>query len=237
MLEKEFMESSSEYKLQDLVENWWIKSNEVKAGSLIEAFVPHVDQMPYQFEPKGRTNPLAHQQADLIVKPLKVGELLQQVSLPVAGMPISNPFECWAAYRAKRRPCIVLAGPGDSIDKTLTRGMANHSTAPTLLVAPYYGITKSQKRSGFNSAFIERVRHIEYKQFLYDELPHSKGEPSILRFDHVMPIGANTKSYRSLGYELGNEAMQIFREYLQWNIFGGVESDAFILQFKEIVNC
>lgn len=229
------MANSTEYKVQDLVDNWWIKSTTVQRGSLIEAYLPHIDQVPYQFEPIGRKDPRAHQKAEVSVKPLKIGEDLQQVPLPVAGMPRLLRNEYWSAYRAKKRPCIVLSGPGDKIDKALTRGMPNHSTSPTLVVAPYYGIAKSEKRAGFNPLFIERVRHITYKQFLYDELPHSYGESSILRLDHILPIGAHTKSYKPLGFSLGPEALQILDEYLQWNLFGGVNPDAFILEFKKLI--
>ena len=230
------MENNPEFKLQDLVEgDWWVKSADISRGSLIEAFIPHVDQIPYQFEPIGRKDPRAHTQANVLVKPLRIGEHLQEVSLPVAGMPRTLRHEYWSAFRSKVRPCIVVSGPGDTIDKALTRGMANHSTAPTLLVAPYYGINKSQKRAGYNSVFIERIRHVTYKQFLYDSLPHKGGEPSILRLDHIMPIGSHTKSYKSLGYRLGKEALQIFEEYLEWNIFGGVSENAFILEFRNLV--
>ncbi|MGR3979432.1 hypothetical protein [Pseudoalteromonas sp. 1181_04] len=228
--------SKVEFKLQDLVDDWWVKSEDVVRGSLIEAFIPHVDQVPYQFEPIGRKDPRAHNQADVIVKPLKVGESLAEVTLPVAGMPRALPNEYWSAFRSKKRPCIVLSGEGDNIDKAITKGMANHSTAPTIIVAPYYGIANSQKRAGYNPLFVERVRHVEYKQFLYDELPHSYGQPSILRFDHIMPIGAHYKSYKHLGYKLGAEAEKIFTEYLQWNFFGGVHEDSIILAFKDLIS-
>jgi len=230
------MVSDLEVKIQDLVDNWWIESNDIKRGSLIEAFVPHVDQIPYQFEPIGRTDPKEHDKAEVLVKPLKIGEALQKVPLPVAGMPRILKHEYWSAYRAKTRPCLVLSGPGDEVDKALTRKMPNNSTAPTLIVIPYYGISQGQKRAGYNPLFVERVRHITYKQFFYDELPHTRGEPSILRFDHILSIGAHTKSYKPLGYRLGDEALEIVNEYLQWNILGGVEHDAFILEFKELVS-
>jgi len=76
---------------------------------------------------------------------------------------------------------------------------------------------------------------VYYKQFMYDELPHASGEPSVLRFDHILPVGSHTKSYKPLGYKLGDEALKILDEYLQWNLFGGVEEDAFILEFKNLV--
>lgn len=229
------MGDNLERKIQELYDNWWMPSSELKRGSLIEAFVPHVDQVPYQFQPIGRTNPREHTLADVLVKPLVVGEALKEVTLPVAGMPKSFKHECWSAYRAKVRPCLVLGIEGDEVSKALTRGMANHSTARTFIVAPYYGIKKKEKRSGFNPEFVERVRHISYKQFFYDELPHTYGEPSILRFDHILPVGTDKRSYKHLGYSINPEAMSIIDEFISWNIHGGVQEDSIILLFKDIL--
>lgn len=97
---------------------WWIKNSSKKIcrGALVFSFSPHIDQIPYGFEPIGRTNATEHDSATVRVSALKVDQPLKQTKLPVAAMPL-NEKEVWAAYRAKVRPCLVFSS--DSICKTL----------------------------------------------------------------------------------------------------------------------
>ena len=120
--------------------DWWVKNEDqmLCRGALIFAFVPHVDQVPYTMEPVGRTDPEKHDSANLRVSPLRIKQPRRRTDLPVAAMPLYS-GELWAAYRAKKRPCLVIGSNNPLVDRTLTRGMAKRSTAPTVLAAPYYG--------------------------------------------------------------------------------------------------
>lgn len=217
-------------------EHWWKKVNnpsKVQRGDLIYAFLPHVDQVPYAFYPVGREIPTEHSRALVKVEPININAKLQQVDLPVAAMP-RYVHEVWGAYRAKRRPCIVLSVESQLVDKSLTRGKANHSTAPTYIVAPYYGVNVG-KRSGYSDLFTERVRHCEYPQFHWDKLPIPGATESILRLDHIMPIGNHYQSYKHTGYRLSKEALEIIDDLLMWNLKGGVPQDSVIITYREIV--
>ena len=144
---------------------WWERSQSktIRRGSLIFAVAPHIDQVPYAFEMIGRKEPEKHDAAELVAKPLKANAPLKQVQLPVAAMPLHT-GEIWAAYRAKKRPCIVLACDSPEVGKSLIAGKPKKQTAPTILVAPYYGADQNGKRSGYKPTFVEAVRHCEYPQ-------------------------------------------------------------------------
>lgn len=223
--------------LQSIIKpsEWWVKNedNTLCRGALAFAFAPHVDQMPYQFEPVGRTDPLSHGTANLKVSPLKIDQPLKRVSLPVAAM-TQNPGEVWAAYRAKRRPCLVIGSSNPTVDKNLTKGKPNHATAPTILMAPYYGADENGQRAGYSEPFRERVRHCEYPQFVWDCLPIPTGPTeSILRLDHIQPIGTNYNSYKLSSYKLSEEALDIIDEQINWLLYSGVPEDSLIAMYRE----
>lgn len=217
--------------LQSLIQpdSWWVSDNAVslQRGGLIQAFVPHIDQNPYTFEPIGRREADDHTTARVKVAPLKVDQPLKQTELPVAAMPL-NGNEVWVAYRAKRRPCLVLGTSGIDVPRGVTRGKPNHATAPTLLVAPFYGATAGAKRAGYNPEFIERVRRCEYPQFVWDHLPHPSGEESVLRLDQAQPIGTHHASYKHLNFRLHESALMIIDELLQWLVSGTLPADGWI---------
>lgn len=223
--------------LQSIIgsESWWEETapTKVQRGDLIYAFVPHVDQVPYTFHPVGREVATEHSRAVVKVEPLNANAKLQQLDLPVAAMPRFE-HEVWGAYRAKRRPCVVLSVESQQVDKSLTRGKASHSTAPTYLVAPYYGVDGG-KRSGYTEAFTERVRHCEYSQFHWDKLPIPGATESILRLDHLMPIGNHYKSYKHTGFKLSQEALEAIDDMLMWNLKGGVPQDSVLLLYRELI--
>ena len=64
-------------------EEWWSKNDERKLnrGALIFAFIPHVDQVPYTFDPIGRNKADKHGEARVKVAPLKVDQVDNDVLL------------------------------------------------------------------------------------------------------------------------------------------------------------
>jgi hypothetical protein len=212
---------------------WWdeYRDNALCRGALIFAFVPHFDQLPYTFEPVGRADATSHTSAIVKVSPLKIDQALKRSTLPVAAMPLHE-GEVWAAYRAKRRPCVVLGCNHPTVESGLTRGMPKNSTAPTIIVAPYYGAKKGN-RAGYRPEFVERVRHCEYPQFVWDFLPFTEGEESILRLDQLQPIGAHYGSYKLSGFKLSNTALEVMDELLTWLIRGGVPKDSLVAMYRQ----
>ncbi len=213
---------------------WWTKNDNhsLCRGALISTFAPHVDQIPYTFEPVGRTQADQHDAAILRVSPLSVNQPLKKTDLPVAAMTLHE-GEVWAAYRAKRRPCLVIGSGSKPVDKGLTTGMANSSTASAILVAPYYGAEKSSKRGGYRPEFVERIRHCEYPQFVWDHLPIPGGVESILRLDHIQPMGTHHQACRISDFKLSDDALCIIDELLGWLIWGGVKDDSLIALYRQ----
>jgi len=215
--------------------NWWTKNVEqvLCRGALIFAFAPHVDQVPYAFEPVGRSDANRHDSAILRVAPLSVIQPLKKTDLPVAAMPLLG-GEVWAAYRAKKRPCLVIGSNNPAVDQSLTKGTPKKSTAPTVLVAPYYGVDRDGRRAGYKPEFVERVRHCEYPQFVWDRLPVAGGpDESILRLDHLQPIGAHNNSYKLSEFKLSDGALEIIDELIYWLIWGGVDEGSLIALYRD----
>ena len=216
--------------------DWWIENDEnvLCRGALVFAFAPHIDQIPYTFEPVGRAQAEEHGSATIRVTPLKVDKPLKQTDLPVAAMSLHG-NEVWAAYRAKKRPCLVLGSECPVVDSSLIRGKPKSSTAPTVLAAPYYGADQNGKRAGYNHQFIERVRHCEYPQFMWDKLPVRGAEESILRLDHIQPLGTHVNSYSLTKFKLNAEAMNLVDDLISWIIWGGVREDSLVLLYRQII--
>jgi hypothetical protein len=224
--------------LQSLIEpsDWWIKNANKKLcrGALISSFAHHVDQIPFTFEPVGRTQAAEHDSATVRVSPLKVDQPLKKANLPVAAMTLHEQ-EVWAAYRAKKRPCLVFSSESIAVDKTLTRGKPNHATAPTFLADPYYGIEQNERRAGYSPEFVERVCHCEYSQFHWDKLPIAGGIESILRLDHLQPFGAHHDAYKISDYMLSPDAMEVIDDLLRWLVWGGLPETSWIVEYRKTI--
>lgn len=216
---------------------WWVpnENRELCRGALVWSFAPHVDQIPYIFEPVARAVATEHGAATVRVAPLKVGQPLKQVDLPVAAMP-TYAGEVWGAYRAKRRPCLVFGCGLYPVPSELIRGKPKHATAPTFIGAPFYGVDASAKRAGYNPTFVERVRHCEYPRFHWDKLPLPGGpNESILRLDHLQPFGMHHDSHQVTEFKLSDQAMALLDDMLQWQLWGGLPSESPILDYQELI--
>lgn len=209
--------------IQNLIsqDNWWVQdtSKTVSRGRLIWAYFPHVDQVPNRLSPVGRKDPTVHTQAHFLVEPFRYNDKRPSVSLPVAALPAYSNEEL-LVFRSKRRPLLVIADNSTEVDKKLTQGKPRQQTAPTLLVAPYYGRDEGTgTRSGYNDAFVDRVKQCEYPQFFWEKLPLPGTIESILRFDHIQPIGSHHQTYDVTDYRLSEDALSILDEWLAWYIF------------------
>jgi hypothetical protein len=181
----------------------------------MRAFVPHVDQQPMTLVPVGRTQPTEHQTATVRLEPLRAAAPRRSPQLPVAALP-EFPGEVRTVYRAKLRPVLVLGAGGPEIDQTLRTGTARWQTASTLLVAPFYGVDPGSTRGGWRPQIVERIRRCEYPQYLWDRLPLSGPSESILRLDHIQPIGRHHNAYEWTRYRLSDEALSVVDEWLVW---------------------
>jgi len=106
---------------------------------------------------------------------------------------------------------LVLSGSGSPIEATLRVGMARYQTNPTILAAPYYSC-----ESRWNKEFVERIRRCTYSQYIFDVLPIPGGRESILRLNHVQPIGAHSEAYELTEFTLSGPALDVVEQQFRW---------------------
>lgn len=223
--------------IQKLCNCWWeeqAEKNPVR-GSLVFAFTPHVDQVPYTLHPAGREDATCHDKAIINVEPLRIKERRARADLPVAAMTI-NSKEVWTAYKAKKRPCLALSDIPPLVQKQLTRNLPKKNFAPAIKVAPYYGVDQSSSRAGYPAEFVERVRHAEYRNFFWDMLPVSSGtKESLLRLDHIQPVGFHYNSYELAGWKLTEEALEVVDDWFLWSLYGKIRGDSPLLEYQDLI--
>ena len=178
--------------VQYLADEWWTRDGRRVAGRgrLVRTFVLYPEQKPYRLIPESRgKDPRDHRTAMVRIEPFRIGRPASGGGLPVPALPL-HAGESYFVQRGKIRPAVVLCEGGESVpDELRRRSSAHHQTARTLLVAPYYGADKDGTRAGWNAAFVDRIRHAEYPQYMWDTLPIGGPDVSILRLDHILPIG------------------------------------------------
>lgn len=195
-------------------------------------FAPHVDQRPYCCVQEGRSEPTLHEKAIVNFYPIDIKQIIRYPKLPTAALP-NRKNEVLTVYRAKKRPGIIVSSGGEEVPNRLTKGKAGWQTSRTVLVAPFYGADESG-RSGFNEAFRERVRRCEFPQFHWDVLPITSGtKESILRFDHIQPIGRSEDSIALTDYCLGPTALDLFDQWLHWIVYGWLPEDSLFGEIRE----
>ncbi|MDI7269862.1 MAG: hypothetical protein QME96_17870 [Myxococcota bacterium] len=209
-----------------LVAEWWRTDEDrgLGRGRLVRAFVPHVDQVPLELIPEGRDEPTDHTTARVRIAPLNVRRPASLPRLPVAALP-QFPGERRVAYRGKIRPALVLSTGGSDVPSALRVGGAPWQTSPTVLVAPYYGVERTEKRAGWNPAFVDRIRRAEYPQYAWDVLPVGDVRESILRLDHLQPVGRHQNAFEWTAHRLSDEALAIIDEWLGWLLRGDLPDD------------
>ncbi len=221
------------------VGDWWQPhdSLEILRGCLIWAYVAYPAQEPLVIEPTGRKSPREHGGAHVEIRRLKFSERQPFLDLPTAALSLDR-NECWAGYRAKKRPCLVLGCQPFStgLSKGREKQMAKHLRTSTILVAPYYGGDQDGSRGGFPSEFVQNIRHARCSQMFYDQLPlGSKISESILRFDHQQTIGSHRNSYELTGFQLSEEALGIVDEWLEWYTKGGFIDGGEIDGYQDLI--
>lgn len=223
-----------EISIQNLLGSWWGEDNlkDFRRGRLIQAFVPHVDQVPCCLQVSGRKEATEHGSALFEIKPTSINSRRQDKKLPVAALP-EYKGESFGVYRLKKRPLVILSSGGDEVPKALKLGKPNWQTAPTVLACPYYGADENGGRAGFKADFLERIRRCEYPQFVYDMLPLSGSRESVLRLDHLQPIGKHHDAIEFTPHCLTNEALEILDEWLLWLVMGFPDEEGILYEIRE----
>lgn len=213
-----------EASVQRVIDDWWQRCPDgtLKRGRLVKTIVPYPDRKPFRLVPQSRGDDARqHQQAQYRIEEFRVGQPVSSASqLPVAGLPL-HPGETFLVRKGKTRPAIVLAAAGTEVDRRLTRNAASWQHKPTVLLAPYYGVQADGSRGGWNDEFVGRIQRAEYSQYVWDILPISGSDSgSILRLDHLFPVGFDPANWTDTGYCLADEPLKLLDEWVTWHLTG-----------------
>lgn len=216
---------------------WWTTDEDLtlKRGRLIWAFLPHVSQEPTQLLIQGRAaDATDHKKAQFELGPLRIDyNPVATPGLPVAAVP-SHSGEVLSVYRAKKRPAVVLSTGGAAVPSALRAGSARWQSAPSLLVIPSYGTEQDGTRGGWSSAFVRRIQLCEFPQYVLDWLPISRsGAPSVLRLDHIQPVGLHYNSYELTPWVLSDPALDVLDDWLLWLQTGLVPKDGVLYMAQQ----
>ncbi len=224
-----------ENSIQELAAPWWEKDSnkDYRRGRLIRAYLPHVDQIPRCLNINGRSESTVHNKIEYSISPLRVNSPPKKPALPSAALPALYGKEVYTVHKAKKRPAIIISEGGVDIPNALRAGKPKWQTAPTILVAPCYGGDEGENRSGFNPDFVKKLYDCEFPQFIVDTLPVGGVKESIIRLDHIQPIGKHHDSVEFTEYCLSEEALKIIDEWVDWLVTGEMDEDSTLYFYRE----
>lgn len=215
---------------------WWAvnKSKEPCRGRLLMAFVPHTDQIPNVLIPESRGKTTVHDRINYRIEDFSVANPPRKPKLPITAV---HDFsgEKRFVYRAKKRPVVVISLGGPEVPKSLRPGTKpKWQTAPTMLVAPYYGSEMTNLRAGWHGALVERIQRCEYPQYMWEKLPiNDPPRESILKLDHIQPLGRHYKSYEVTDYVLCDDALDVLNDWLIWLTRNEMPKDSYLLEIRK----
>jgi hypothetical protein len=218
--------------VQNLTGNWWLAdtSKTLERGRLVWAIVPYPDMKPMRLVPHGRgDDPRQHDHANYRIEEFRTGDALTDIfPLPVAGIPLRS-GESHLVRRGKMRPAVVLALEGIEVEARFKRTSAKWQHNPALLLAPYYGVQSDGSRGGWSPEFVLRIQRAEYSQYVWDVLPIGGSESgSVLRLDHIFPLGADPANWRLTDFRLRDEALSILDEWIAWHLTGSMQAEGLV---------
>jgi hypothetical protein len=221
-----------EASVQNLTGSWWQASQKknLERGRLVWAIVPYPDMKPLRLVPQGRGDDARqHDRANICIEEFRTGDPpIDPSTLPVAGIPVRQ-GESHLVRRGKLRPAVVLALEGVPVEAEFKRTSAKWQHNPALLLAPYYGTASDGTRGGWNPEFVSRIQRVEYSQYVWDILPVGGSDVgSVLRLDHIFPIGADPANWKITEFKLREEALKILDEWVTWHGTGPLQADGLV---------
>jgi len=221
-----------EDSIQHLFDSWWVPdaTNTICRGRVLDAFLPHVDQDPTAFIVEGRKDSAGHDQFNFRIEPLTIRTRANKPAIPVAALPLHGK-EVHTICKSKVRRVLVVSAMNAPVP--MAHGAPVYQTAPTIQVAPYYGVDASGARAGWNPEFVRRIRLCEYPQYMWDMVPDSLTEESILRLDHVQPLIRWSDCYRVLPYRLSDDALEVLEDWQEWYRTGRLNPDGFLAMVRD----
>jgi hypothetical protein len=217
--------------VQNYVSPWWVedRSSTVIRGRLLWTWVPYPEMKPYRLVPEGRgDDPRQHGRAQFRIETFRMGDPPKGIAtLPVAALPMRD-GETYLVQRGKRRPAVVIGAGGVAVSTELRAGREHWQSARSILVAPFYGAAPNSSRGGWPEPFVDRIRHVEYPQYVWDVLPLSvsTASMSILRLDHLFAVGADPANWQTEPYVLGPDALGVIDDWTGWLLAGRLPADS-----------
>jgi hypothetical protein len=201
---------------------------------LLWTVVPYPEQKPSRLVAADRgEDARQHERASYRIEEFRVGEPLRGIgALPVAALPI-RAGESYVVRRGKRRPAICLSTGGDQVPIQLAQGRNRWQRQQAVLVAPYYGATPGSGRGGWPAEFVERIRHAEYPQYIWEELPIRGAEQSILWLAHLFAVGADPSNFEVEKWRLSDAALALLDEWLAWLFTGSLDPACVLGQIRQ----
>lgn len=223
--------------VQALTRAWWVgeRTGNVIRGRLIRTFVPYPEMKPHRLVPEDRgENARQHTRANFRLEAFRIGDPPPATGpLPVAALPLRD-GETYFVQRGKVRPAVVLSTGGTEVPVAIRGGRERWQAARTLLVAPFYGADSGTTRGGWPAPFVDRIRRAEYPQYVLDQLPSATGSTdSILRLDHLFPIGADPAGFQLQPHRLSAEALELIDEWLHWLVAGTLPEGSVLATIRE----
>jgi len=83
---------------------------------------------------------------------------------------------------------------------------------------------------------MDRIWQCHYPQLMADILPIPGGEESLLRFDHIQPIGMHHDSIELTPFCLSEDALEVINEWISWLITGELVEDGWVDQTRKHIS-
>ncbi|MFH0810425.1 MAG: hypothetical protein V2A77_08175 [Pseudomonadota bacterium] len=123
---------------------------------------------------------------------------------------------------------LILSMGGLEIPKAVSHGGPGYQRKPCVLVVPFYGGDQDGSRAGFSPEFVERIKRIEYPQYIADTLPLGNLAMSIMRLDHVLAVGCAPSNFELMPHRLSNDALELVLDWFRWLVEGSLPTGSLL---------
>jgi hypothetical protein len=136
--------------------------------------------------------------------------------------PRLEPYEEFPVIRAKFRPVVLLVPDPPEVDIRDLRG-GGRINRHLCLVAPCYGVVDAMGKAKYRQDFIDRVRLLEFPQFMFLPEAPSMQKDSLLRLDSIQHVFHN--ELEATRWALSEEIQKILRGQIAYLLTAAYEGD------------
>lgn len=136
--------------------------------------------------------------------------------------PRLEPYEEFPVIRAKVRPVVLLVPDPPEIGIPDLRG-GGRINRHLCLAAPCYGVVDPMGKSKFPQAFIDRVRLLEFPQFMFLPSSSCMDKDSLLRLDSIQQVFHNR--LEATQWAMSDEPHKILLGQLSFLLTGAYEGE------------